>query len=59
MKNIEFKEEKIDDYGTTIIWGSYKNDTNIHSKPGLLILPGITGKLSDFYIKKYHCRRFK
>ena len=51
MKNIEFKEEKIDDYGTTIIWGSYKNDTNIHSKPVLLILPGITGKLSDFYIK--------
>ena len=51
MKEITFKEEKIDDEGTTIIWASYNNDPNIHSKPILLILPGITGKTSDFYVK--------
>ena len=51
MKEITFKEEKIDDEGTTIIWASYNNDPNIHSKPILLIFPGITGKTSDFYIK--------
>ena len=51
MKEIIFKEEKVDDEGTTIIWASYNNDPNIHSKPILLILPGITGKTSDFYVK--------
>ena len=51
MKEIEFKEEKVDDEGTTIIWASYKNDKNIHSKPVLFIFPGITGKLSDFYVR--------
>ena len=50
-QEIIYKEEKINDEGTSIIWVSYKNDKNIHSRPVLFIFPGITGKTSDFYIK--------
>ena len=50
-QEINLEEEKVDDEGTTIIWASCKNIKNDHSKPALLVFPGITGKCSDSYIK--------
>ena len=49
-KEIKFKEEKIDEIGTTIFWASYEKSQN-SSNPVLLILPGITGRYYDEYVK--------
>ena len=50
-EDIVLKEESVDGEGTNIIWASYKNTENNHSNPVLFILPGITGKTSDAYVK--------
>jgi predicted alpha/beta-fold hydrolase len=50
-KKIIFKEENVDEEGTSIIWASYENTQNTHSNKVLFILPGITGKCSDSYMK--------
>ena len=49
-KEIFFKEEKIDEQGTSIFWASYE-ESQIHINPVLLILPGITGHYNEEYIK--------
>ena len=49
-KQIFFEEEKIDEQGTFIIWASYNNFQN-HTNPVLLILPGITGRYCEDYVK--------
>ena len=49
-KEILFKEEKIDESGTSIFWASYEKLLN-YSNPILLILPGITGRHNEEYIK--------
>ena len=49
-KEIFFKEEKIDEQGTSIFWASYE-ECQIHTSPVLLILPGITGHYNEIYIK--------
>jgi predicted alpha/beta-fold hydrolase len=48
---IIFREEKIDNEGTSIFWAAYENSQNIHSNPVLFILPGITGKFDDSYVQ--------
>ena len=50
-KKIIFKEENVDEEGTSIVWASYENTQNIHSNKVLFILPGITGKYDDSYVK--------
>ena len=50
-QEILFKEENVDNEGTLIVWASKKNSLNIHSNPVLFILPGITGKYDDSYVK--------
>ena len=49
-KQIQFKEENIDEIGTRIIWASYEEFPN-HTSPILLILPGITGYYYEDYVK--------
>ena len=48
---IVFREEKIDNEGTSIFWAQYENSQNIHSNPVLFILPGITGQYDDSYVQ--------
>ena len=48
---IIFREEKIDNEGTSIFWAEYENSQNIHSNPVLFILPGITGQYDDSYVQ--------
>ena len=48
---IIFREEKIDNEGTSIFWAAYENSQNIHSNPVLFIMPGITGKFDDSYVQ--------
>ena len=48
---IIFREEKIDNEGTSIFWAFYENSQNIHSNPVLFILPGITGQYDDSYVQ--------
>jgi predicted alpha/beta-fold hydrolase len=48
---IIFREEKIDNEGTSIFWAEYESSQNIHSNPVLFILPGITGKFDDSYVQ--------
>ena len=36
-KKIIFKEENIDEEGTSIVWASYENTQNIHSNKVLFI----------------------
>ena len=48
---IIFREEKIDNEGTSIFWAQYENSQNIHSNPVLFILPGITGQYDDSYVQ--------
>ena len=48
---IIFREEKIDNEGTSIFWAQYENSKNIHSNPVLFILPGITGQYDDSYVQ--------
>ena len=50
-KKIVFKEENVDEEGTSIVWASYENTQNTHSNKVLFILPGITGKYDDSYVK--------
>lgn len=47
---IFFIEEKIDEQGTSIFWASYEQSQS-HTNPVLLILPGITGHYNELYIK--------
>jgi predicted alpha/beta-fold hydrolase len=48
---IIFREEKIDNEGTSIFWAEYENSQNIHSNPVLFIMPGITGQYYDSYVQ--------
>lgn len=48
---ILFREEKIDNEGTSIFWAFYENSKDIHSNPVLFILPGITGQYDDSYVQ--------
>ena len=48
---IIFREEKIDNEGTSIFWAEYESSQNIHSNPVLFIMPGITGKFDDSYVQ--------
>ena len=50
-QNLIFEEEKVDEEGTSIFWASFENSKNIHFNPILFILPGITGKYNDSYVK--------
>lgn len=52
-KKLFFKEEKINPEGTSIIWANYEtqNLKDNHNLPILLVLPGITGKITDPYLR--------
>lgn len=50
QKKIILTEEKINEFGSTLIWVNYEGRKNPHNKPILFIMPGITGKFSDAYV---------
>jgi len=50
-KQLFFEIEKVDDEGTTLFWASNKSSQINHNNPVLFVMPGITGKINDPYVK--------
>ena len=50
-KKLYFEIENVDDEGTTLIWATNEPSQINHNSPVLFIMPGITGKCSDPYVK--------
>lgn len=50
-KKLYFEIENVDDEGTTLIWATNEPSQINHNNPVLFIMPGITGKCSDPYVK--------
>ena len=50
--NLEFREDKINTYGLTLYWPYFKNskEPENNNSPILMILPGMTGDITDPYI---------
>ena len=50
-KKTFFEIEKVDDEGTTLFWASNETSQINHNNPVLFVMPGITGKINDPYVK--------
>ena len=50
-KNVYFEIEKVDDEGTTLFWATHNSSIINHNNPVLFVMPGITGKCNDPYVK--------
>ena len=50
-KKLYFEIEKVDDEGTTLYWATYEQNKFNHNNPVLFVMPGITGKIEDPYVK--------
>ena len=50
-KQLFFEIEKVDDEGTTLFWASNESSQINHNNPVLFVMPGITGKINDPYVK--------
>ena len=51
-KNVFFEMENVDEEGTTLFWATNEDSKKInHDNPVLFVMPGITGKCDDPYVK--------
>ena len=50
-KKLYFEIEKVDDEGTALFWATNEQNNINHNLPVLFVMPGITGKVSDPYVK--------
>ena len=50
-KKVYFEFENVDDEGTALFWATNDTSNNNHNNPVLFIMPGITGKCNDPYVK--------
>ena len=50
-KKIYFDLENVDNEGTTLYWATYEKSHINHNNPVLFVMPGITGKCDDPYVK--------
>ena len=50
-KKLFFEIEKVDNEGTALFWASNESSQINHNNPVLFVMPGITGKINDPYVK--------
>ncbi len=50
-KKVYFEFENVDNEGTALFWATNDTSHNNHNNPVLFIMPGITGKCNDPYVK--------
>ena len=50
-KTVFYEIENVDDEGTNIIWATNDSSNINHNHPVLFIMPGITGKCNDPYVR--------
>ena len=50
-KNVYYEIEEVDNEGTALFWATYNPSYFNHNNPVLFVMPGITGKCEDPYVK--------
>ena len=55
QKKLYFEIESVDNEGTELFWPTREKSKYNHNNPVLFVMPGITGKCSDPYVKNIIC----